>query len=48
MLEDYFEEKVEQQQQPASAGVAITNNSQRNQPSRLCSRGQRKGTVRQM
>jgi hypothetical protein len=58
MLEDYFEEEEEeeeedeQQQQPASAEVAITNTGQRNQPKllwRLCySRGQRKGTVRQM
>jgi hypothetical protein len=34
MLEDYFEEEAEQQQ-PASAEVAI-NNGRRNQPSRLC------------
>ena len=48
MLEEYFEEEQEQQQQPASAEVAITNNGQRNQPSYLCFRGQRKGTVHQM
>ena len=50
MLEDYIEEEEEEQQQPASAEVAITNNGQRNQPNCcLCSsRGQRKGTVRQM
>jgi hypothetical protein len=34
MLEDYFEEEEEEeeQRQPASAEVAITNNSQQNQP----------------
>jgi hypothetical protein len=36
MLEDYFEEEEEQQQQLASA-VAITKNSQRNQPTALMS-----------
>jgi len=33
MLEDYFEEKEEEEQQhPGSARVAITNNGQQNQP----------------
>ena len=31
MLKDYFEEEEGEQQQPASAEVAITNNSQQNQ-----------------
>jgi tetrahydromethanopterin S-methyltransferase subunit A len=48
MLEDYFEEEEEEEQQPVSAELAVTNNGQWNQPSRLCSGGQRKGTVRQM
>jgi len=46
-LLDCFEEE-EEQQQPVSAEVAITNNGQRNQPSCLCSHSQRKGTVHQM
>jgi len=37
VLEDYFEEEEGQQQQPASAEVAITNNGQRNQPTALSS-----------
>jgi hypothetical protein len=50
MLEDNFEEEEEEeQQQPASAEIAIKMASEINSLlCRLCSRGQRKGTVCQV